>query len=93
MGVLGTIFWYGMLAGQQTTFEEIANQISSIARAPITAGNAAGMSIAVVWGGDTLVAGGHGAADIDLRVPTPDDAVYVRSGTRLFDLICLATRS
>ena len=76
MGVLGTIFWYGMLAGQQTTFEEIANQIGSIARAPITAGNAAGMSIAVVWGGDTLVAGGHGAADIELRVPTPDDAVY-----------------
>jgi CubicO group peptidase (beta-lactamase class C family) len=85
MGLLGISFWYGMLAGQQTTFEEIADQIGSIAQAPITAGDAAGMSISVVWRGDTLLAVGYGAADMELRVPTPDDAVYeIGSVTKQF---------
>lgn len=59
--------------------------IHVIATAPIEAGRAAGMSIAVVRGTDTLLIEDFGHADLELGVLTPPDAVYeVGSVTKQF---------
>ena len=64
---------------------EQAVAIDSIALAPITAGRAAGMSVAVVRGTDTIALRGYGYADLELDVPTPDRAVYeIGSVTKQF---------
>ena len=85
IGLLALTLIPGAIAGQQTAPEGIADRIDSIAQGPIAAGSAAGMSIAVVWGSDTLVAVGYGVADLELNVPTPDDAVYeIGSVTKQF---------
>ena len=54
----------------------LVRAIDSIASAPIEDGRVAGMSVAVVHGNDTLALKGYGYADLELRVPTPDRAVY-----------------
>jgi CubicO group peptidase (beta-lactamase class C family) len=47
--------------------------------------NAAGMSVAVTRGADTLVLKGYGKADLELDVPTPPRAVYeIASLTKQF---------
>lgn len=59
--------------------------IDSIALGPITAGRAAGMSVAVVRGNDTIMLKGYGHADLELDVQTPDRAVYeIGSVTKQF---------
>ena len=59
--------------------------IHAIATAPVEAGRAAGMSIAVVRGTDTLLIEEFGHADLELGVLTPPDAVYeVGSVTKQF---------
>lgn len=59
--------------------------IDSIARAFLADGRAAGMSIAVVKGADTLALKGYGKADLELDVPTPERAVYeIGSVTKQF---------
>lgn len=59
--------------------------IHAIAASPIEAGRAAGMSIAVVRGTDTLLIEEFGHADLELGVLTPPDAVYeVGSVTKQF---------
>ena len=59
--------------------------IHAIAASPIETGRAAGMSIAVVRGTDTLLIEEFGHADLELDVLTPPDAVYeVGSVTKQF---------
>ncbi len=63
----------------------MARAIDSVALAPINAGRAAGMSVAVVRGADTIVLKGYGFADVELAAPTPAGAVYqIGSVTKQF---------
>jgi len=73
------------LAAQERDRARLVTAIDSIAQAPITAGRAAGMSVAVVRGADTIRLRGYGYADLELDVPTPDGAVYeIGSVTKQF---------
>jgi CubicO group peptidase (beta-lactamase class C family) len=77
------------LQGQQTTRardrDRIAAAVDSIAAQALRDGKAAGMSVAVVWGRDTVVLKGYGYADLELDVPTPERAIYeVGSITKQF---------
>ncbi|MEO8335583.1 MAG: serine hydrolase domain-containing protein [bacterium] len=59
--------------------------IDSIANTALKGGQAAGMSIAVVRGRDTLVLKGYGFADLEYDIPTPDRAIYeIGSVTKQF---------
>lgn len=59
--------------------------VDSIVGAAIGNGRAAGASVAVVRGRDTLVLKGYGKADLELDVPTPARAVYeIGSVTKQF---------
>ena len=59
--------------------------VDSIANAALATGRAAGMSIAVVRGRDTVVMKGYGKADLELDVATPERAVYeIGSVTKQF---------
>jgi CubicO group peptidase (beta-lactamase class C family) len=59
--------------------------IDSLAADALKGGQAAGLSIAVVSGRDTLVLKGYGKADLELDVPTPERAVYeIGSVTKQF---------
>jgi len=73
------------LTAQQLDRAALVRAIDSIAQEPIDAGHAAGMSIAVVRGADTIALKGYGYADLELDVATPDRAVYeVGSVTKQF---------
>jgi D-alanyl-D-alanine carboxypeptidase len=73
------------LSAQQPGGTGLVRTIDSIAMAPIDAHRAAGMSVAVVRGADTIVLKGYGYADLELKTPTPDDAVYeIGSVTKQF---------
>jgi CubicO group peptidase (beta-lactamase class C family) len=64
---------------------QIATRVDSIAAKALQGGKAAGMSIAVVRGHDTLAIRAYGKADLELDVPTPDRAVYeIGSVTKQF---------
>jgi D-alanyl-D-alanine carboxypeptidase len=54
----------------------VLHVVDSIVGAEIAAGRAAGMSVAMVRGRDTLLLKGYGRANLELDVPTPADAVY-----------------
>jgi CubicO group peptidase (beta-lactamase class C family) len=57
----------------------------SIVTAALARGQAAGLTVAVVRGRDTLVLKGYGSADLELGVPTPTNAVYeIGSVTKQF---------
>jgi D-alanyl-D-alanine carboxypeptidase len=63
----------------------LVTSIDSVVRAALKDGKAAGMSVAVVKGTDTLVMKGYGYADLEFDVPTPDHAVYeIGSVTKQF---------
>jgi len=63
----------------------IRSAVDSIVNAALTGGRAAGVSVGVVRGRDTLVLKGYGSADLELDVPTPDRAVYeIGSVTKQF---------
>lgn len=73
------------LDAQQRDRAKLVAAIDSIALEPITAGRAAGLSVAVVLGSDTVRLKGYGFADLELDVPTPDRAVYeIGSVTKQF---------
>ncbi|MDX1578885.1 MAG: serine hydrolase domain-containing protein [Gemmatimonadota bacterium] len=77
--------WAGSGLHAQAARAEIAAGVDSIARAPIEAGEAAGMAIAAVRGTDTLVLAAYGSADLELGVPMPVDAVFeIGSVTKQF---------
>ncbi|HEV8361994.1 MAG TPA: serine hydrolase domain-containing protein [Gemmatimonadaceae bacterium] len=59
--------------------------IDSVVASFLKDGRAAGMSVGVVRGNDTLVLKGYGKADLELDVPTPPRAVYeIGSVTKQF---------
>jgi CubicO group peptidase (beta-lactamase class C family) len=66
----------GGLPAQQAERARVVASIDSIAKAALKGGRAAGMSIAVVIGRDTLVMKGYGYADLEYNYPTPPRAVY-----------------
>lgn len=51
-------------------------RIDSLANAPIARRQAAGLSLGVIRGHDTLVLKAYGKGDLELDTPTPDRAVY-----------------
>jgi CubicO group peptidase (beta-lactamase class C family) len=60
-------------------------RLDSLANAPVQEGRAAGISVAVVHGRDTLLLKGYGKANIELDVPMPADAVHeIGSVTKQF---------
>ena len=59
--------------------------VDSIVKAALADGKAAGVSVAVVRGRDTIVMRGYGLADLEFDVPTPDAAIYeIGSVTKQF---------
>ncbi|HEY5545065.1 MAG TPA: serine hydrolase domain-containing protein [Gemmatimonadaceae bacterium] len=59
--------------------------VDSMVGAALTGGRAAGMSVGVVRGTDTLVLKAYGSADLELDVPTPERAIYeIGSVTKQF---------
>ena len=62
-----------------------AKAVDSVVAAALKDGRAAGMSVAVVRGRDTIVMKGYGFADLEYDVPTPDRAIYeIGSVTKQF---------
>ena len=73
------------LGAQSRDRAAILRSVDSVAASYLKDGRAAGMSIAVVRGRDTLVMKGYGFADLELDVPTPPRAVYeIGSVTKQF---------
>jgi CubicO group peptidase (beta-lactamase class C family) len=64
------------VSAQTTDRMRIAQATDSIVAAALKDGRAAGMSVAVVRGPDTLVMKAYGFADLEFDVPTPDRAIY-----------------
>jgi CubicO group peptidase (beta-lactamase class C family) len=76
-------------AGAQSLQSRDRNQvgasIDSIVASYLAGGRAAGMSVAVIKGRDTLALKGYGFADLEFDVPTPDRAIYeIGSVTKQF---------
>lgn len=64
--------------------------IDEIVMGPIRDGRIAGASVAVVQGGVPVAIRGYGWADLELDVPTPEDAVYeIGSVTKQFTSVAL----
>ena len=59
-----------------TAASGVVARIDSIAAARLATGQAAGFSIGVMKGADTVLMKGYGSADLELEVPTPAGAVY-----------------
>jgi CubicO group peptidase (beta-lactamase class C family) len=65
--------------------QALVARIDSIVTAQVTAGKAAGASIAVVQGQDVIRERGYGKANLELAVPTPAHATYeIGSVTKQF---------
>ncbi len=75
----------GPLGAQSRDTNRTRVAIDSVAKSYLAGGKAAGMSIAVVRGRDTLALKGYGFADLEFDVPTPDRAIYeIGSVTKQF---------
>lgn len=73
------------LSGQTTDRARIAAKVDSVARALLADGRAAGLSVAVVRGRDTIVMKGYGFVDLEWDVATPQGAIYeIGSVTKQF---------
>lgn len=70
---------------QQPDRAVLVARLDSLAGAPVQEGRAAGIAVAVVRGGDTLLLKGYGSVNLELDVATPPDAVYeIGSVTKQF---------
>ena len=70
---------------QQRDRSAVVLAIDSVVASYLKDGKAAGMSVAVIRGRDTLALKGYGSADLELGVPTPARAVYeIGSVTKQF---------
>jgi len=79
--------WIGTaaVAAQATDRAALEALVDSIAATAIDSGVVAGLSVGVVRGPDTLLLRAYGSADLELDVPTPEDAVYeIGSVTKQF---------
>lgn len=75
----------GLLGAQTSDPARIRAAVDSIVGAALTGGRAAGMSVGVVRGRDTLVLKAYGFADLEFDVPTPERAIYeIGSVTKQF---------
>jgi CubicO group peptidase (beta-lactamase class C family) len=73
------------LSAQTTDPTRIRAFVDSMVAAQLSGGRAAGVSIGIVRGRDTLLLKGYGSADLELDVPTPERAVYeIGSVTKQF---------
>jgi CubicO group peptidase (beta-lactamase class C family) len=78
------------LGAQRANRAATVAAIDSLVSANLKDGRAAGMSVGVVRGNDTLVLKGYGKADLELDVPTPPGAVYeIGSVTKQFTAAAL----
>jgi CubicO group peptidase (beta-lactamase class C family) len=69
----------------ETDRAALVARLDSLAGAPVQEGRAAGISVAVVHGRDTLLLKGYGRANIELDVPMPANAVHeIGSVTKQF---------
>lgn len=74
-----------VLAGQSQDRAALIARLDSLARAHVADSMVAGVGVAVVHGGDTLLLGGYGLADLEWDVPMADDAVFeIGSMTKQF---------
>ena len=64
------------LAGQSSPRQRLAAQIDSMAAAALASWPAVGLSVAVLRGGDTIVAKGYGRADLENDLPATAQTVY-----------------
>lgn len=72
-------------AAQTADSARIAAAVDSIAASTIAGGRVAGLSVAASLDGRPIVVRGYGLADVEWKVPTPDDAVYeIGSVTKQF---------
>jgi CubicO group peptidase (beta-lactamase class C family) len=72
-------------AAAQMTRAERVRIMDSIAQSPVQEQRVAGIAVAVVHGGDTLLMKGYGKADLAWNVPMPHDAVFeIGSVTKQF---------
>ena len=73
------------LGAQTTDPVRIRTFVDSVVHSQLAGGRAAGVSVGIVRGKDTLLLKGYGFADLELDVPTPDRAVYeIGSVTKQF---------
>ena len=78
------------LQAQTRDRARVAAVVDSLAADALKGGQAAGLTVAVVRGRDTLVLKGYGKADLELDVPTPDRAVYeIGSVTKQFTAVAI----
>ncbi|HEX5817478.1 MAG TPA: serine hydrolase domain-containing protein [Gemmatimonadales bacterium] len=78
------------LAAQRPDRARVEAVTDSVVAAALATGQAAGMTVAVVRGRDTLVLKGYGAADLELDVPTPAAAIYeIGSITKQFTAVAI----
>lgn len=78
------------LSAQRASRAAAIAAIDSLVAANLKDGRAAGMSVGVLRGNDTLVLKGYGKADLELDVPTPPAAVYeIGSVTKQFTAAAL----
>ena len=83
--LLGSIMFVGLAQTSVDGQTDLAARIDAIVAAPIKAGTVAGVSVAVVKGGATVLMKGYGLADLELNVPTPPGATYeIGSVTKQF---------
>jgi D-alanyl-D-alanine carboxypeptidase len=86
LGVVTTLHMLAAPAAAQSYDRaRVASVVDSIVTAALADGRAAGASVAVVRGRDTIVLKGYGYADLEFDVPTPDRAIYeIGSVTKQF---------
>jgi D-alanyl-D-alanine carboxypeptidase len=69
----------------QSSRAALISGLDSIVRAALQDRKAAGLSVGVIKGRDTLLLKGYGFADLEFEVPTPDAAIYeIGSVTKQF---------
>ena|SRR5947209_16607341 len=65
-----------LLAVTSQSNADLAAQIDTMMSEALRSGPAAGVSIAVVKGGQTIIAKGYGFANVELEVPASAETVY-----------------
>jgi CubicO group peptidase (beta-lactamase class C family) len=79
-----------LTAAQTMDRDRVAAAVDSLAADALRGNRAAGLTVAVVRGPDTLVHKGYGFADLELQVPTPLGAVYeIGSITKQFTAVAV----
>jgi CubicO group peptidase (beta-lactamase class C family) len=90
LGALTLAAGVAPLAAQRPDRARVQAVTDSIVGAALATGQAAGISVAVVRGRDTLVLKGYGFADLEFDVPTPAAAIYeIGSITKQFTAVAI----